>query len=120
MENSGRLDSKLWNRDNTLRQEGKGGENPPSQGNKGETQTLSEASFQIHGPRLFNSLPKSVRSTTNVTVEEFKSSLDKFLEKLPDEPKVGNYVPSACNILTANPTNSIIDLAKTVRARRPG
>ena len=93
---------------------------PPVKGIRGKIQTLREASFQIHGPRIFDSLPKSVRSTTNVTVEEFKSSLDKFLEKLPDEPKVGNYVPSACNILTASPTNSIIDLAKTVRARRPG
>ena len=57
---------------------------------------------------------------TNVTVEDFKGSLDKFLEILPDEPKVDNYVPSACNILTASPSNSIIDLAKSVRARRPG
>ena len=49
----------------------------------------------------------------NVTVEEFKCSLDKFLEILPDEPKVENYVPSACNILTARPSNSIIDLVKS-------
>ena len=93
---------------------------PQIRGTKGKIQTLREASFQVHGPRLFNSLPKSVRRITNVTVEEFKSSLDKLLELLPDEPKVGNYVPSACNILTASPTNSIVDLAKTVRARRPG
>jgi hypothetical protein len=93
---------------------------PPFKGIRVQIQTLREASFQVHGPRLFNSLPKSVRSTTNVTEEEFKSSLDKFLEKLPDEPKVGNYVPSACNIQTASPSKSIIDLAKTMRARRPG
>ena len=93
---------------------------PPVKGIRGKIQTLREASFQIHGPRLFKSLPKSVRSMTNVTVEDFKGSLDKFLEILPDEPKVDNYVPSACNILTASPSNSIIDLAKSVRARRPG
>ena len=56
----------------------------------------------------------------NVTVEEFKCSLDKFLEILPDEPKVDNYVLSACNILTASPSNFIIDLAKSGRARRLG
>ena len=93
---------------------------PPVKGIKGRIQTLREASFQIHGPRLFNSLPKSVRNLTRVSVEEFKCSLDKFLEKLPDEPKVGNYIPSACNLITASPSNSILDLAKSVKARRPG
>ena len=51
---------------------------PPVKGIKGRIQTLREASFQIHGPGLFNSLPKSV------SVEEFKVSLAKFLEKLHD------------------------------------
>ena len=57
---------------------------PPVKGIKGRIQTLREASFQIHGPRLFNSLLKSVRNLTSVSVEEFKGSLNKFLEKLPD------------------------------------
>ena len=52
---------------------------PQVKGIRGKIQTLREASFQIHGPRLFNNLQTSVRTMTNVTVEEFKCSLDKFL-----------------------------------------
>ena len=93
---------------------------PPIKGIKGKIQNLRESSFQIQGPRLFNCIPKSVRAVTKVSVDEFKQHLDKFLEKLPDEPKVDNYIPSACNIVTASPSNSVVDLARTVKTRRPG
>ena len=71
-----------------------------------------ESSFQIQGPRLFNCIPKSVRAVTKVSVDEFKQHLDKFLEKLPDETKVDYYIPIACNIVTASPSNYIVDLKK--------
>ena len=93
---------------------------PPIKGTKGKIQNLRENSFQIQGPRLFNCLPKSVRGISKVSIDDFKQHLDRFLEKLPDEPKVENYIPSACNIVTASPTNSVVDLARTVRTRRPG
>ena len=72
-------------------------------------QTLRENSFQIHGPKLFNSLPKQIRNTKGCSIDEFKTKLDLFLEKIPDEPKCDGYTPSACNQVTARPSNSIID-----------
>ena len=81
--------------------------------------TLREQSFQVSGGNLFNSLPKSVRNLEKVSVEEFKFKLDKYLEVLPDEPKVGTYIPSVCNQFSASPSNSIIDHSRT-RMRRPG
>ena len=60
-------------------------------------QTLRTQSFQVHGPKLFNALPKSIRDTTKVSVEEFKVKLDKFLQKIPDEPNVDGLTLAACN-----------------------
>ena len=60
---------------------------PPLKG-KTSVRSLREQSFQVNGPRLFNSIPKEVRNMTKVSVEEFKVKLDKFLEKIPDQPNV--------------------------------
>ena len=86
----------------------------------GKIQSLREASFQVNGPRLFNSLPKSIRNLTKIGIEDFKLKLDKYLEAIPDEPKIPNYTPSTCNQTTGNPTNSIIDHARSETFRRPG
>ena len=48
-------------------------------------QKLRYSSFPVHGPRLFNTLPASIRNKTGCTVEEFKRGLDKFLGTVPDE-----------------------------------
>jgi hypothetical protein len=58
-----------------------------------------EASFQVHAPKLFNSLPQQISNLKKISVEEFKIKLDKYLELLPDEPKIGGYIPPACNQL---------------------
>ena len=50
--------------------------------------TLLSTSFLNVGPRLFNSLPKDIREMTGCTIEAFKRSLDKFLQRLPDEPPI--------------------------------
>ena len=63
----------------------------------------------INGPKLFNCLPKKVRNKKGCFIEEFKTELDTFLEKIPDEPKCDGYTPSACNQVTERPSNSIID-----------
>ena len=73
-------------------------------------QNLREQSFQVMGPRLFNSLPKRLRSIRKTTVEEFKEKLDDFLSTLPDHPKVGDMTPSICNQVTARPSNSLTDV----------
>ena len=59
-------------------------------------------------PNFFNVLPKKLRNSKSKDVEEFKSLLDNFLQSIPDEPKVGEYVPSACDQITLKPSNSLI------------
>ena len=82
--------------------------------------TIREGSFKVHGARLFNSLPKKVRNLTKVSSEEFKISLDQYLQSLPDEPKLPGYTPSACNQFNANPSNSILHQSQPGKTRRPG
>ena len=81
--------------------------------------SLRDQSFQVNGAKLFNSLPSSIRNLKKVSVDDFKSKLDKYLELLPDEPKLANYTPSVCDQINASPSNSIIDHARS-RTRRPG
>ena len=84
-----------------------------------KVRNLRETSFHVSGGSIFNSLPKSIRSLTKISVDDFKWKLDKYLENLPDEPVLPNYTPSAtCNIFTARPSNSIVDQSRT--KRRPG
>ena len=80
--------------------------------------TLREQSFQVHGPQLFNSLPKQIRNLTKITIDEFKEKIDKFLEDVPDQPHVEGLIPVGCNMFTAAPSNSILDQARN--KRRPG
>ena len=87
---------------------------------RGRYQTLREGSFQVHGAKVFNSLPKSVRNMKKVSVEDFKSSLDNFLQSIPDEPKLPGYIPTTCNQVTSSPSNSIIDHTRAQKVRRPG
>ena len=82
-------------------------------------QTLRERSFQVNGARIYNSLPKSIRNLRRLSVVDFKSKLDEYLQTLPDEPKLPNYTPVVCNQITASPSNSIIDHARA-KMRRPG
>ena len=53
--------------------------------------TIRENSFAIRGPRLFNSLPREIRELTDVSVDTFKRSVDKFLSMIPDMPSVPGY-----------------------------
>ena len=52
---------------------------PPSKGS-GKFHTLREGSFQVHGPRLFNSLPKKIRNLTRISLEEFKMKLNSMID----------------------------------------
>ena len=65
-------------------------------------QNLCFASFCIHGCKLFNILPNNVRGVTKCTSAAFKSSLDKFLELIPDTPHLpglGKYCQAQSNSL---------------------
>ena len=82
--------------------------------------SLREQSFQVNGPKLFNCLPLSIRNLNGITVDEFKLKLDQFLAKIPDEPNVDGLTPSACDLFSAAPSNSVIDQSRTLKTRRPG
>ena len=89
---------------------------------KSPVQAIREKSFQVHGAKLFNAIPKSIRNLRKISIEDFKFKLDKFLEGIPDEPKLPGYVPRSCNQISAVPSNSIIDQSRTASldSRRPG
>ena len=50
------------------------------------------ASLTVLGPRLFNCLLKHIRNISNCSKSYFKKELDKFLQSVPDEPLIPNYV----------------------------
>ena len=65
--------------------------------------TLFRNSLPFYGARLFNVMPKSIRNTTKTTVE-VKTSLGKYLSKIPDEPPVVGYISLCAN------SNSLLDM----------
>ena len=68
--------------------------------NRNPAQSLQENTIHVFGPRSYNSLPKYMRDVESVKTEKFKFKLDKFLELIPDETKMPNYVPaSGSNII---------------------
>ena len=73
-------------------------------------QSLQVNAITVFGPRLYNSLPKYLRGIESVKTQKFKFELDKFLELIPDEPKMPNYV-------TASGSNSILDQLTHLRAQ---
>ena len=63
--------------------------------NRIPTQSLQENAMTVFGPLLYNSLPKYLRGIESVKTEKIKLELEKFLELIPDEPKMPNYVTAA-------------------------
>ena len=78
--------------------------------NRNKAQSLQENAITVFGPRLYNSLPKYRRDIESVKTEKFKFELDKFLDTIPDQPKMPNYV-------TASGSNSILDQLTHLRAQ---
>ena len=54
-------------------------------------QRIRYNSLPIKGPRIFNSLPQSVRNITDCDVDTFKTQLDRYLALVPDEPLIPGY-----------------------------
>ena len=69
--------------------------------------TLQKASIGIEGVRIFNSLPESIKKWSG-TQDSFKEMLDRFLEKIPDNPITETLIPEARDIYR-HPSNSIPD-----------
>ena len=78
--------------------------------NRNSAQSLQENAITVFGHRLYNSLPKYLRDIKSVKTEKFKFELDNFLELIPNEPKMPNYV-------TASGGNSILDQFTLLRAQ---
>ena len=79
---------------------------PKLKGSK-EVQKCRKQSFQMSGPKLWNSLPKNVRNLKNCDIEHFKEVLDCFLSKVPDEPRADGLTPGATDIISGRATNSL-------------
>ena len=78
---------------------------------KPKANTISSRKCNIteFGPRLHNSLHKYPRDIESFKTEIFKFEFKNFLELIPDEPKMPNYV-------TAARSNSILDQLSRRRA----
>ena len=74
---------------------------------------MREQTFQVNGPKLFNSLPVKLRSMTKCPLDEFKLALDNYLSKIPDEPNVSGLTPGGCTA-EARAFNSILDQSKRI------
>ena len=62
---------------------------------KSRIQSLKENCFLVVGPGLFNSIPAQIRNFSKCQIDDFKAALDQYLARIPDEPKMQGYVPSA-------------------------
>ena len=85
-------------------------------------QSMKDQTFQVHGPQLFNSLPVYLRNMTKCPIEDFKMKLDKFLQKVPDQPSVSGLTPGVCTA-QALASNSFMDQVRKVSGvdmRGPG
>ena len=76
-------------------------------GGRQAIQSMREQSFQIHGARLFNCLPKKIRNI-RIYQEDFQEALDRYLEKIPDQPRMNTLVPTATHRVTGKQSNSLI------------
>ena len=89
---------------------------PTVKGN-GKIANIYRSSLTVHGAQLFNALPKQIRDTTNVSVEQFKKSLDAYLSKIPDMPLLNGY--TAHRQAENNSIVSMQKIAKSVAAPIP-
>ena len=79
--------------------------------NRNPAQSLQENAITVFSiGSVVHSLPKYLRGIESVTTEKIKFELDKFMELIPDEPKMPNYV-------TASGSNRILDHLTHLRAQ---
>ena len=70
--------------------------------------SLKEDSFAVMGPRLFNAIPSDLRDL-NLSLDSFKSKLDKFLMTIHDKPTAPNYHQ-------ASRSNNIVSQIESMRS----
>ena len=71
---------------------------PKIEGVSEGVKSLRRNSIQFYGVKLLNALPKEIRNFVGKQ-ETFKTLLDNFLCKVPDQPETENLIPDAldCN-----------------------
>ena len=91
--------------------------------------TLKFNSFYTKAPSLFNILPKNLKSSKSLV--SFKNNLQKFLDKIPDNPPTPNYfgqndnsilswVNGGYDLLTGNlPEDSMVEDVEAATLVRP-
>ena len=72
--------------------------------------TLQKRSLKVEGAKIFNYIPQDIRLFTG-KLDQFKSKIDTYLEKLPDQPQTESLTPEAMRIYRVL-SNSIIDWAR--------
>ena len=78
--------------------------------------TARNSSFALTASSLWNTLPKSIRDISGISVDAFKRRLDKVLRNCPDEPRcsaIGLYTD-----MHGRTSNSIIHVLKDHQVRR--
>ena len=59
-----------------------------------------EASLQVKGAQLFNSIPRAIRDINTGSSAQFKVQLDQWLSTVPDQPTIpGRPRPASSNSL---------------------
>ena len=86
---------------------------PPLTGSRQAVVTLREQSLLCEGPRLYNTLPSSLRRT-DWSLPTFKSHLDSWFQTLPDIP-VTPGTPCAATDQNGTYSNSVRAWASAVR-----
>ena len=70
-------------------------------------------SLPYHGARLFNKMPNSLRSLTQISKEKFKTCLDENLKNFHDEPQILQYTS-----YRRAPSNSLLDMTSASERSR--
>ena len=78
-----------------------------TEGRGKEARAAFDQTFQFHGPRLYNALPRDLRNLTGCGTDFFKEKLDQYLAGIADEPAFPGFIPTG---ITENgaPSNSLI------------
>ena len=87
----------------------------PDVDRKAATAKQLDQVFQVHEPKLFNCLPARIRNLSKVGLDEFKSALDKWLESIPDQPKIDGPTP-----WNTGPVRSLLQFNNPPNQMRPG
>ena len=67
---------------------GRPSNNPPLTEVTAKIQPLCENSLQVLGTKLLNAMPQELMNLSGCNKDTFKSKLYKFLELIPDQPKL--------------------------------